>query len=259
MYQQLFFMKQPLLVIFLLFTLTGHSQKKAADSIPFQKEIPFKFTSLIVPTGLITYGILGIKNDPIKQWDVDIRTRLQPDRAKISIDDYVLYLPIAAVYGLNLSGIEGRNNLLDRTVILGTSTLFMYASVNLIKNNTNIRRPSGRSQSSFPSGHTAISFMAAEFLHQEYGHVSPWYSITGYAVAATTGFLRVYNDKHWFSDVAAGAGIGILSAKMAYWLHPLIKNVIFKNRTKKRESRVQLNVAPLYTGSELLLAASINF
>jgi membrane-associated phospholipid phosphatase len=71
--------------------------------------------------------------------------------------------------------------------------------------------------------------------------------------------VRVYNDKHWFSDVAAGAGIGILSAKMAYWLHPLIKNVIFKNRTKKRESRVQLNVAPLYTGSELLLAASINF
>jgi membrane-associated phospholipid phosphatase len=252
-------MKQLLMVFFLLTTLTCNGQKKAADSIPFQKEVPFKLTSLILPTGLITYGVLGIKNDPIKQWDLDMRNRFKPHRTKTPIDNYTLFLPIAAVYGLNISGIEGRNNILDRTVILGTSTLFMYASVNLIKNNTNIKRPSGRSQSSFPSGHTAISFMAAEFLHQEYGHVSTWYSIGGYTVAAATGFLRMYNDKHWLSDVAAGAGIGILSTKIAYWLHPLIKNLIFKNRTKVREHHVALNIAPLYTGNELLLAVSMSF
>jgi membrane-associated phospholipid phosphatase len=69
----------------------------------------------------------------------------------------------------------------------------------------------------------------------------------------------MYNDKHWLRDVAAGAGIGILSTKIAYWLHPLIKNLIFKNRTKVREHHIALNIAPLYTGNELLLAASMSF
>ena len=133
----------------------------------------------------------------------------------------------------------------------------MYSSVRLIKNNTSVRRPSGRSVSSFPSGHTALSFMAAEFLHQEYGHVSPWYSIAGYTVATATGFLRIYNDKHWFSDVLAGAGIGILSTKIGYWLYPFIKNVIFNNNIK--ESQVHLQIAPLYNGNELLLATSLRF
>jgi membrane-associated phospholipid phosphatase len=252
-------MKQLLLLFFIFFTITCHSQQKAADSLPFQKEVGFKYSALLLPTGLVSYGILGIKNDPIRKWDRDIRNSLDPNGTKTSVDDYILFTPIAAAYGLDLAGIKGRNNMLDKTVILGTSTLLLYSSVNIIKNNTNIRRPSGRSQSSFPSGHTAISFMAAEFLHQEYGHVSLWYSIAGYSMATATGFLRMYNDKHWFSDVMAGAGIGILSTKIAYWLYPFLKNVIFKNRNKTLESQVQFQLTPLYTGNELLLATSLRF
>src|SRR5690349_22769192 len=53
---------------------------------------------------------------------------------------------------------------------------------------------------------------------------------SGYAVAAATGYLRMYNNKHWFSDVMAGAGIGIASTKIAYWLYPALKNTFFKTR-----------------------------
>ncbi|WP_339686884.1 phosphatase PAP2 family protein [uncultured Nonlabens sp.] len=252
-------MKQLLLFFFFFFSITCHSQQKVADSLPFQKEVSFKYSSLLLPTGLVSYGILGIKNDPVRKWDRDIRKSLDPNGTKTSVDDYILFTPIAAAYGLDLAGIKGRNNMLDKSIILGTSTLLLYSSVNIIKNNTNIRRPSGKSQSSFPSGHTAISFMAAEFLHQEYGQVSLWYSIAGYSMATATGFLRMYNDKHWFSDVMAGAGIGILSTKIAYWLYPLLKNVIFKNRNKTLESQVQFQLTPLYTGNELLLATSLRF
>jgi hypothetical protein len=35
-------------------------------------------------------------------------------------------------------------------------------------------------------------------------------------VATGTGFFRMYNDRHWLTDVAAGAGIGILCTKTAY-------------------------------------------
>lgn len=252
-------MKRLILLCILFTFLQGNGQKKEADSLPLSKELKFTYASLILPAGLITYGVFGIKNDPIRQWDRDLRNQLQPDGVKTGIDDYTVLAPILTTYGLELAGVEGRNDLVNKSIILGTSTLFMYSTVRLIKNNTSVRRPSGRSVSSFPSGHTALSFMAAEFLHQEYGHVSAWYSIVGYSVATATGFLRIYNDKHWLSDVMAGAGIGILSTKIAYWLHPLIKNVIFKNKIENQDSQVQLQIAPLYNGNELLLSTSLRF
>ena len=56
-------------------------------------------------------------------------------------------------------------------------------------------------------------------LWQEYKDYSPWIAYSGYAVAAGTGFLRMYNNRHWLSDVIAGAGFGMLSTKLAYWLY----------------------------------------
>jgi membrane-associated phospholipid phosphatase len=56
--------------------------------------------------------------------------------------------------------------------------------------------------------------MCAEFMHQEYKDQSVWYSIAGYTAATATGVLRMYNVRHWFSDVVAGAGIGILGTKL---------------------------------------------
>jgi membrane-associated phospholipid phosphatase len=95
-----------------------------------------------------------------------------------------------------------------------------------------VERPDGSSNNSFPSGHTANAFMGAEFLYQEYKDVSPWYGIAGYVVATGTGLFRMYNNRHWFSDVVAGAGFGILSTKVAYWIYPWMKEKIFKEKTK---------------------------
>jgi membrane-associated phospholipid phosphatase len=49
-------------------------------------------------------------------------------------------------------------------------------------------------------------------------------------MAATTGYLRMYNNRHWLSDIVAGAGIGIASTKISYWLYPKIQQKIFKRR-----------------------------
>ena len=38
----------------------------------------------------------------------------------------------------------------------------------------------------------------------------------------------MYNNRHWLTDVAAGAGIGILSTKIAYWLYPFLNSKLFK-------------------------------
>lgn len=57
-------------------------------------------------------------------------------------------------------------------------------------------------------------------LAKEYGHKSPWVGIGAYSVA--TGLMRMANNKHWLSDVLAGAGIGILSTELGYFLADLI-------------------------------------
>lgn len=65
--------------------------------------------------------------------------------------------------------------------------------------------------------------MAATMLHKEYGTTrSPWYSIGGYTVATATAVSRMLNNKHWLSDVMVGAGIGILSTEVGYFLTDLI-------------------------------------
>ena len=68
-----------------------------------------------------------------------------------------------------------------------------------------------------------MAFMAATMLHKEYGTTrSPWYSIGGYTVATAAAVSRMLNNKHWLSDVMVGAGIGILSTEVGYFLTDLI-------------------------------------
>ena len=64
---------------------------------------------------------------------------------------------------------------------------------------------------SFPSGHTAISFTASTYLYRRYG----WeYGVPATALAAFVGYSRFAPDepRHYFSDVVAGAAIGILTS-----------------------------------------------
>ncbi|MGE0353726.1 MAG: phosphatase PAP2 family protein [Gemmatimonadales bacterium] len=67
--------------------------------------------------------------------------------------------------------------------------------------------------SSFPSGHTAMAFALATSLSQEI-HNS-WASVGLYTLATGTALSRINDNVHWFSDVAAGAALGIVSAKFA--------------------------------------------
>ena len=77
-----------------------------------------------------------------------------------------------------------------------------------LKQTIDAERPDGGSQS-FPSGHTSISFSAAEFVRKRYG----WeYGAPLYAAAAFVGFSRVEAGRHYVRDVIAGAAIGIASS-----------------------------------------------
>ena len=187
---------------------------------------------LIAPTVLIGYGLIELNNKSLQNVDLTTKVEIIEDHPtfKTKIDNYLQYSPAIAVYGLNALGIKGKNNFKDRTFIYGLSTVISSAFVLSIKKITNVQRPDASGFNSFPSGHTTTAFAAAEFLRQEYKDVSPWYGIAGYTAATATGILRMYNNKHWVSDVVAGAGFGILSTKLAYWVYPIIQKRGFKTK-----------------------------
>ncbi len=184
----------------------------------------------IIPSVFVSYGLLSlIDKSPIRDLDRSIGSEIQRKHPTsfTSIDDALRYVPAAAVYGLNLAGIKGKSSLIDATGIYILSTGMSGVGALTIKRVTRRSRPDGSDNHSFPSGHATSAFASAEFLKQEYKDVSPIYGYAGYGVATATAVMRLYNKKHWLSDVVTGAGIGILSTKVAYLVYPEIKRVIF--------------------------------
>lgn len=151
---------------------------------------------------------------------------------KTGIDDYTQFFGPALTLGLKIGGVEGRSDWTRMLASAGMGYAAMAIMVNSIKYTASEMRPDGSTANSWPSGHTATSFVGATILHKEYGLTrSPWYSIAGYGVATATGVMRVLNNRHWVSDILSGAGIGILCGELGYAL----SDVIFKKKGLLRD------------------------
>ncbi len=241
-------MKLAILAIFLC-SLSGilksqdslkiHSEKLASDSLKnrgttnisgSQPEMSYK--SFILPSVLIVYGSLGLGNNPVSSLDHQIQEEVwvKNPHQPITIDNYLQFAPVATVYLLNAVGIKGEHNFIDRTGIYLLANVFLGVTVYSLKAFTQKTRPDQSDNLSFPSGHSAEAFAGAEFMRIEYRDVSAWYGVAGYLMAAATGYLRLYNNNHYLSEVIAGAGIGIASARLANWIYPKIKRIFYKNK-----------------------------
>lgn len=195
---------------------------------PIEKKNIFNasYSKFIIPTALISYGIITRESKSLQQLDRSTHNEVSEHlKVSIPIDDYSQFAPIVAIYGLDLLGIKAKHNFRDRTIIMATSYIVMGATVQTMKRSIPVMRPDNSNDKSFPSGHTATAFVGAHILFKEYKDTSPWIGIAGYAVATGTGALRVLNKKHWASDVITGAGIGILSAEAGYLMLPVFHNL----------------------------------
>ena len=78
--------------------------------------------------------------------------------------------------------------------------------------------PSGRDinnkkiNSSFPSGHTTVAFAAATVFAMEYKNIK-WVPILSYSAASLIGLSRVTENRHWLTDVLAGAALGYFTGR----------------------------------------------
>jgi membrane-associated phospholipid phosphatase len=77
----------------------------------------------------------------------------------------------------------------------------------VIKEVVGRERPNGQDDRSFPSGHTSNAFSLAAVAERHYG----WkVGLPAYALAGLMGVSRLNEDKHWLSDVVAGAALGLV-------------------------------------------------
>ncbi len=178
---------------------------------------------------IISYIILlfmgtALSHAQQNNFDADIqaiRNNAVPD-FRFVYDDYMQYAPAGVMVLMKACTYESRSSWPRMLVSDAFSTAIMAATVNGLKYTVQRPRPDGSQNNSFPSGHTATSFMSATMLHKEYGWRSPWFSIGAYTVATASGVSRILNNKHWMTDIVGGAAVGIGSVHLGYYLTDLI-------------------------------------
>lgn len=210
----------------------------------------FRPRQLVAPALLLGLGAWGLADDNPVQWiEEHAAGDLNPDGRKCHADEYIQYVPTVTHLVLGfIPGVKAKHNFRDRFIASATSNALMAGVTNAVKYTVKERRPDSTKQNSYFSGHTATAFTGAELVRIEYG----WgYGAAAYAVAATTGFLRIYNKRHWVGDVLTGAGIGILCADAGYWLLPVWKRCFGIDRRDaarraKKENKRTFVATPFY-------------
>lgn len=179
----------------------------------------FEYKKLILPAGLMTAGFLSDLggSESLEKEIAEERTE-HLFGFQNKIDDYVQFVPFAALYGFEWLGMTPRTDWQNRTAIMMKAQVINLGTVFLLKKSINEVRPDG-TYYSFPSGHTANAFAGATLLSIEYGQNHKWVPYAAYTLASGVGVMRMVNNKHYISDVLFGAGLGILSVKVAYWTH----------------------------------------
>ena len=90
---------------------------------------------------------------------------------------------------------------------------------------------------SFPSLHTTAAFAIGTVLAESGDDRLRWLRRTlGYGLAVATAYARMDHDAHWLSDTAAGAGLGVATARF-----------VMKQRARDGE-RGRIGFAPLPGG-----------
>ena len=113
-----------------------------------------------------------------------------------------------AAYGIGR--VSGQRRISDVAGKVFRAQLMAQALTGIVKQTAQRTRPDGADQRSFPSGHTSVSFASATVLQREFG----WkVGVPAYAIAASVAAARIEKKKHYLSDVAFGAAIGILSGR----------------------------------------------
>ena len=236
-----------------LIVIVCHQNTQAQiDTLDSNKESHQHFLpKTILPATFILTGELLNNRQTEINWQKDIRNKVGNDYHN-GIDDYIQYTPYLEIYLGDIFGVKAKNHWFDQTKNIAISGLLTTIVIHSLKRGVGKIRPDGSSNHSFPSGHTATSFVGATILYHEYKDSSPLLAYSGYLFATSTGSFRVMNNRHWVSDVFVGAGIGVLVANIVYHFEPLKNWNPIKNNNN-------ITFCPIINGEEVTFMASYKF
>ena len=140
-------------------------------------------------------------------------------------------LPPALITGMYIAGVVTKNRKLEHLSLsvaksLALSTAFYVATKATIRRMRPDRTDNPRkfatpftqdTYTGFPSGHSNTAFAVATAFAMEYKD-KKWVSWVAYSLATFTALDRMYQNRHWTSDVIIGASIGHFVTKKVYQL-----------------------------------------
>lgn len=142
-------------------------------------------------------------------WDEDVRR-------EVGTSDWGESLETAAgpvwsavfVAGMFTAGrLSNRTRFRAMTYDMLDASIVNLAYAELIKVVVGRERPNGQDEKSFPSGHASNAFALAAVAERHYG----WkLGVPAYLLAGVVGASRIQQDKHYLSDVVAGATLGYI-------------------------------------------------
>jgi membrane-associated phospholipid phosphatase len=217
------------------FTLEASNLKQA-----FTK--PFQMTGknwATVGKFAVAAGALAFADRPIQRWALNLRNK---NTGLHTVSRYVTNFggPYEG-YTLGALGAYGYlfgNIKMQTTTLLAAQSYITGAAVQAVvkfvtgrqrpmalSRNNNVGSPTfkgpfskledaegNKLNGSFPSGHTTVAFAAATVYALEYSNLK-WVPYFAYTAASLIGFSRLTENKHWATDVLAGAALGYLTGR----------------------------------------------
>ena len=227
----------------------ANAQTKDSISISKSKD-KITYKQFIAPAALITGGTL-LLNSALNDDLQSNANRFFGKDFKTNADDFLLFVPIGQIYLGKSFGFTPKNDFQHQTINIAIANVMAVSVTEVLKRTVKEERPDQSDDLSFPSGHTSIAFTNAALLYYEYKDSNLWYASSGFLFATATGVLRIANNKHYTSDVLAGAGIGLASGLIVSYWNPF-KSVTFGKKNK--------NTAFVYPqiGSQIGLGAIVH-
>lgn len=202
-----------------------------------------------------TTGALFFADEPVRDFAQDHRSDFSNNITKYGLEPFGVEYTIAFMGGLYGYSLLTKNRKSESTALLAAESFLLSAAfVRVAKIMGGRLRPDSYPPSgafdfkgpfnggtAFPSGHTIGAFAVATVVANQYRDVK-WVPIASYSIATLAGLSRVHDNRHWISDVFAGAVFG--------WA---IGNVVCPNNKKSNLSVIPFKSDSVY-GVKLALS-----
>lgn len=211
--------------------------------------------------GVVAGGVaLSLLDKPVKNFFNKNQSKFSNNISDFGYHYGKPYTAALAVSGFYLSGVLFKNEWARETsyvlassyISSGVIQAFLKTAVGRARPNTgldpyNFRPFEGNASfSSFPSGHTQIALVTSMVLARRVEN--PVLKTLFYSAAGVTMVSRMYNNAHWFTDVALGGAI------IWFCTDTIIKRM---EETKhaalyKKDKQIKWNLLPGYNGFTII-------